>query len=287
MFFEYYYAFLLFLPILFCEYKCKKKSNKILIFTHTKYLIKTTKTKLDNILELIFLSLLIIAIANPFSYKKIGQTHKNSKNIIFVLDNSPSMYWKMGKDKKIDIAKRLIKQFIVKRKYDNIGLVVFAGKIYYLSPLTINHNYLLKTLDFIKENFLEGGTSLYDAIIYASKIFKNSKNKDNILVVLTDGADTQSEYEFNQLLNEIKYINAKIYSIGIGNSIDEDVLIQIGNYKKALDLVYSFREINNKNSYNAKVKTYYKKVYYFKKVLLVSLVLLITMIIREYYASRK
>ncbi len=290
MSFEYPYALFLIAALFLCEFLCKKRGVKSVVFSHTEFLTLYKDSKIDKILYLLIMILLTIAIANPYKKVYIGSTHTKGRNIVIVLDNSPSMYWSFGEGSKIGVAKRIIKEFILKRRFDNIGLVVFAGEVYYLAPITTNHDYIFTTLSKVDKEFLEGGTALYDSIEYAIRVFKDSKSKNNILIVLTDGEDTESSLSLSQLLNSLKFANAKTYTIGIGNSINEDVLKKIGEYynatsPSALQTIYD--KIDRIEKYNVKTKKYYKKIFYFQELLLLGSFLLIILIGKEYYAVFK
>ena len=288
MSFEYPYILLMIPLLIACELLCKRKGVAQTIFSHTEFL--KPERGFERLLYLLLFITLIIALAHPYKKRFIGTTHTKGRNIVIVLDNSPSMYWSFGKSDKITTAKEIIKEFISNRGFDNIGLVLFAGEVYYLSPITTNHSYIYNMLNLINKEFLEGGTALYDSINYAVRVFKESKTKDNILIVLTDGEDTASSLTLNQLQNSLQYANAKIYTIGIGNSINEDVLKSLGEYHNATDpstLQAIYKKIDKIEKYDVSVKKHYKIVYYFYEVLLVSFAILILMIGREYAVFKR
>ncbi len=63
----------------------------------------------------------------------------------------------------------------------------------------------------------EGSTALYDAIVYALYQYQGVKGK-KALVLLTDGKDTSSKYEFDTLLDYVKKAGVSIYAIGLNIS---------------------------------------------------------------------
>jgi Ca-activated chloride channel family protein len=81
----------------------------------------------------------------------------------------------------------------------------------------------------------QGGTMLYDATDYAYNDLLENGDPDHIraVVVLTDGADTDSSMSLNQLLGEIGVHeeeggNAiKVFTIAFGNNAEKHILIDI------------------------------------------------------------
>ena len=48
---------------------------------------------------------------------------------------------------RLDMAKEVLKKFILKRPSDRIGFVAFATQAYIASPLTLDHDFLLQNLE--------------------------------------------------------------------------------------------------------------------------------------------
>jgi Ca-activated chloride channel family protein len=66
----------------------------------------------------------------------------------------------------------------------------------------------------------EGSTALYDSIVYGLFQFQGVKGK-KALVVLTDGKDTTSRYDFDTLLDYVKKAGVSVYGIGLNISRTE------------------------------------------------------------------
>ncbi|MGC3990917.1 MAG: VWA domain-containing protein [Chthoniobacteraceae bacterium] len=93
----------------------------------------------------------------------------------------------------------------------------------------------------INSLFASGGTALYDAINRAfdtqMQTRKSSSDEITAIVVLTDGADTNSQMNLEQLLDHIKSDeetrNIRIFTIGYGADAETDVLEKIANATQA------------------------------------------------------
>ena len=91
----------------------------------------------------------------------------------------------------------------------------------------------------IQSLFASGGTALYDTIATAFREQLADRHADRIaaIIVLTDGADTNSRMKLDQLLNEIRSDNelrtVKVFTIGYGSDADKKVLQSIANATQA------------------------------------------------------
>lgn len=87
----------------------------------------------------------------------------------------------------------------------------FDDSPYTLCKLTGDREALVRSFAGLRA---EGSTALYDAIIYALYQFQGVKGK-KALVLLTDGKDTSSKYDFDVLLDYVKKAGVSIYAIGL------------------------------------------------------------------------
>jgi Ca-activated chloride channel homolog len=87
----------------------------------------------------------------------------------------------------------------------------FDNEPYMLSKLTANKERLVRSLAGLRA---EGSTALYDAIVYALYQFQGVKGK-KALVILTDGKDTASKFDFDTLLDYVKKSGVSVYAIGL------------------------------------------------------------------------
>ncbi len=90
----------------------------------------------------------------------------------------------------------------------------FDDSPYTLCKLTNNRERLGRSFAGLRA---EGSTALYDAIVYALYQFQGVRGK-KALVLLTDGKDTTSKYEFDTLLDYVKKAGVAVYAIGLNIS---------------------------------------------------------------------
>jgi Ca-activated chloride channel homolog len=94
---------------------------------------------------------------------------------------------------------------------DRAFVVSFDNEPYLLSKLTGRKDKLVRSLSGLRA---EGSTALYDAIIYGLYQFTGVKGK-KALVLLTDGKDTASKFDYDTLLEYVRKSGISIYGIGL------------------------------------------------------------------------
>ena len=94
---------------------------------------------------------------------------------------------------------------------DRAFVVSFDNEPYLLSKLTGRRDKLIRSLSGLRA---EGSTALYDAIIYGLYQFTGIKGK-KALVLLTDGKDTASKFDYDTLVEYVKKSGIAIYGIGL------------------------------------------------------------------------
>ena len=160
---------------------------------------------------------------------------------MLVLDTSGSM----NDDQKIQNAREGAKQLVnLLSPEDRLSLVPFNTKVNWAStdvPISSGRDSLLHTIDSL---FAQGGTALYDSIDAAYQhLLQEQKQRcagaTRILsvVVLTDGADTESNLKLNDLMQRIQYDGETraihVFTIAYGKDARKDILKQIADATQA------------------------------------------------------
>ena len=118
-------------------------------------------------------------------------------------------------------TKAVAGEFVRKRVGDRIGLVLFGDQAYLQAPLTFDRETVLQLL---KESVigLEGErTAIGDAIGLALKRLQNSPEKNRVLILMTDGANTAGSVSPLEAADMAASAGLKIYTVGIGSESDE------------------------------------------------------------------
>ncbi len=250
------YKFFLFIGIAtaICVIWCSLtlKSRKVVYFPHIELFGNIKRFSIRYIPFSMLLLVILLTVLSLHLYKKeFFYSERKVYNIVLCIDVSNSM----KENKKLEIAKKIIRDFILKRgKEDKIGLLVFDNLPFRLSPLTSDKGYLLKVIFSIYPAMVDiGGTSMYDALMDSLDMFQIGQ-KNKIVILLSDGGDINSKYTIEDVIAKNRIIKAKIYSIGISSGENFRNLERLSEsshakaffikkeYKKALQGI--FEEIN-------------------------------------------
>jgi VWFA-related protein len=108
-----------------------------------------------------------------------------------------------------------IKQFTTTlRSEDNFFVVAFSEHGSFVTDFVPSSDQVLDHLRFVKPG---GPSSLYDSIYLAADRLKESRNLKKTLLVISDGQDTSSTYNYNKLRNRLRVLDAQLYAIGIAD----------------------------------------------------------------------
>ncbi|MGI8821300.1 MAG: VWA domain-containing protein [Chthoniobacterales bacterium] len=172
---------------------------------------------------LLFLALAIftIALARPRLGKNLTQVEASGIDIMLVLDLSGSMMIKdftVGGDQatRVEATKEVTRKFIEGRPNDRIGIIAFAGRPYVVSPMTLDHDWLLQNLERIRVGLVEDGTAIGSATAAAANRLNDKGSKSRAIVLLTDGENNAGKVPPTTAAEAVKALHIHFYAIGAG-----------------------------------------------------------------------
>ncbi|MES2706968.1 MAG: VWA domain-containing protein [Verrucomicrobiota bacterium] len=176
------------------------------------------------VISLLFFSLAcgVVAFSGPQSLHTEESVEESGVEIFFALDLSLSMSIRdmvIGSQKvdRLSVAKKVTRDFVRGRRTDRIGFVVFSGRPYLASPLTLDQDWLMTTLDRIGFNQTNDmGTAIGSALVTASKRLKSREAKSKIIILITDGANNSGTVTPVAAAEAAKARDIKIYTVAIG-----------------------------------------------------------------------
>ena len=110
---------------------------------------------IPNILMTLILALIIISIARPQKTNEKVEQWTEGIDIMLVVDISESMQIADFKPNRLEAAKDVADDFIDGRFQDRIGMVIFSGDAYSLSPLTTDYDLLKQYIEQISFEMIE------------------------------------------------------------------------------------------------------------------------------------
>lgn len=185
--------------------------------------VRADAGRLRLFLRLLVAALVVVALAGPRTVRQQTETQASGVDIMLLLDVSWSM---MALDMtspgervtRFDIAQAVLKDFVERRHDDRIGLIIFSALPYSVSPLTLEHDWLIQNLERVHIGSVQDlGTGIGDATAAATKRLAAIKNtKSRIIILLTDGDNNIGEINPVPAAEIAAPLGVKIYTIGLG-----------------------------------------------------------------------
>lgn len=172
-------------------------------------------------LALVALACFTVAAARPQLGSTITRVEASGIDIMLAIDVSGSMKaedFSIGNQRanRLDAVRQVTERFITERPNDRIGIVAFAGRPYLVSPLTLDHEWLIRNLERVQIGLVEDGTAIGSAIASAAKRLENKEAKTKLIVLLTDGDNNAGKVMPLTAAEAAKALGIRIYTIGAG-----------------------------------------------------------------------
>jgi len=200
------------------------------------------KNNLFSIIPWLAWILLLTAMAKPIWYGEPIRLQQQSRDMVLSLDLSGSMQEvdMPLNGKRVDrltLVKDLSQNFISKREGDRIGLILFADHAYLQTPLTFDLKTINQMIDETQIGLVGTRTAIGESIAMAIKRFVENKNKQRVLILITDGANTAGSIDPIMAAKQAAKNNITIYTIGIGaDKMVRRTIFGNQNYNPSADL---------------------------------------------------
>ena len=169
------------------------------------------------------LALFIIALSQPRLTKfDTPKATASGVDIVVAFDLSGSMAAedfeiKGERVNRVKMAKSVLEKFIAKRSSDRIGLVAFGTQAFIASPITLDHNFLLKNLERMDLNTINGNqTAIGSGLSTSVNRLRELKSKSKIVILMTDGVNNAGKIAPLTAAEAAQALGVKVYTIGVG-----------------------------------------------------------------------
>lgn len=303
-----WWGMLILLPLPFVIYKFATPAKTEAALT-LPYLPETSdskgpKTKLHKIVASLIWICLVVASARPVWFGEPVEFQPKHRDLMLVVDLSYSMskedmQYNGEYIDRLTSVKRVLSDFIERRKGDRVGLVLFADHAYLQTPLTLDRTSVSQQLNQTVLRLIGTNTAIGDGIGLATKTFVDSNAPQRIMVLLSDGSNTAGELDPIEAADIAKKYNATIYTVGVGagemmvkeffmtrkvntaEDLDEKTLMEIakrtgGQYFRARDskeLATIYDTINQLEPVSNTIKTWRPQQEWFTLPLAIALML--------------
>jgi len=219
---------LLLIPLL-AYLRGKRGAAAAVTFSSTRLLQEIGKASVSRagkflrVLALASLACFIVALARPQLGKSLSEVEASGIDIMLVLDVSNSMLTKdftIGGQEatRLDAVREVTRKFIDGRPNDRIGMIAFGTQPYVVSPMTLDHDWLMQNLDRVRIGLIEGSTAIGSAMASAANRLNDKHSKSRAIVLLTDGDNNAGRISPATAAEAVKALHIKLYAIGIGTN---------------------------------------------------------------------
>ncbi len=185
---------------------------------------RRTKSRIGGIvwlLSLIAAAFMIVGLARPQRTHSRTEVTAKGIDIVLGLDVSGSMQAldftvNNYRVNRIAVVKSVVSRFIEERPNDRIGLIAFAGSPFIVSPLTLDHDWLLQNLERIDVGLGDDGTAIGSAIAAAVNHLRTTTAKSKVVILLTDGVNNSGKISPLAAAEAARALGVKVYTIGVG-----------------------------------------------------------------------
>jgi Ca-activated chloride channel family protein len=165
--------------------------------------------------------LLVLAAARPQLLGEPVPLPVTGRDLMLAVDLSGSMQEQdfLINQKPVDrltATKWVAGEFIERRIGDRVGLILFGERAYLQAPLTFDRRTVRTLLNESAIGLAGQFTAIGDAIGLAVKRLRERDQKNRVLILLTDGANTAGEVDPIQATRIAAEAGLKIYTVGIG-----------------------------------------------------------------------
>lgn len=181
------------------------------------------RNRVQMIAALLVWTMIVIGLAQP---QRLGDPiviEKSARDVVLALDISGSMDQRDFIGEKGQRVQRLVavrdvlKTFITERDGDRMALIVFGTRAFVQAPFTEDLQSLEGFLDQTQVGMAGPNTAIGDAIGLAIRMFDSSEVEERLIVLLSDGADTNSRVSPLNAAEIAADKGVVIQTIGVGD----------------------------------------------------------------------
>ena len=160
---------------------------------------------------------LVAAAARPRWGVYFQEVRSRGVDLFVLLDVSRSMLAEDVAPNRLIRAKSDILDLLTKLEGDRVGLIAFAGAAVVKAPLTTDQGFFRMVLDDIDtDSAPRGGSLIGDAVRKALESMEQQHDRDQVIVIITDGEDHDSFPE--EASQQAAERGVKICTVGLGDT---------------------------------------------------------------------
>lgn len=159
----------------------------------------------------------LIALAGPRFGVEYEQVVPRGSDLYVLIDVSRSMLADDVPPSRLGRAKADVSALVNRLEGERIGLIAFAGQAVVKCPLTVDYDSFRRTLEELDaDSAPRGGTAIGDAIRKGLEVFHAKADRDQAMLLITDGDDQQSYPLEAAAVAAERHVT--IFTVGLGDS---------------------------------------------------------------------
>lgn len=178
--------------------------------------------------------LLVCALARPQWLEAPVTRDQPTRDLLLLVDLSGSMHQEdfMSKEgakvDRLQAVKEVLGDFLLRRRGDRVGLVVFGNAPFLQAPFSTDLTLVKQLLDETAIAMAGPRTALGDAIGLGVTLFEQSEAPARTIIALTDGNDTDSQVPPIEAARVARERGIRIHTVAIGDptTVGEEKLDQ-------------------------------------------------------------
>src|SRR5579863_5134304 len=173
----------------------------------------------------------LVALAGPRWGTQYEEVIPRGSDLYILIDVSRSMLAQDVPPSRLGRAKADVAALINRLEGERVGLIAFAGQAVVKCPLTVDYDAFRRSLDELDTaSAPRGGTAIGDAIRKALEVFHAKAERDQAILLITDGDDQQSYPLDAAAVAAERHVT--IFTVGLGDA-DQGARVPLGAESKA------------------------------------------------------
>jgi len=166
-------------------------------------------------LRLASFALLVLALARPQIEKSETREDSRGINLMLDLDFSGTMrtrdFFLDGRRlSRSDGLKKISAEFIQARPADRVGVVTFDRDAALISPLTLDHDWLLERLRLETNG---SGTDIGSSLLVSAEHLQQHSNETRVIVLMTDAENISGGPAPETVAEALRPLNIRLYAV--------------------------------------------------------------------------
>ena len=159
----------------------------------------------------------LVALAGPRFGTQTEEVVPRGSDLYVLIDVSRSMLAEDVPPSRLLRAKADVAALVNRLEGERVGLIAFAGQAVVKCPLTVDYDTFRRSLNELDpDSAPRGGTAIGDAIRKALEVFQARADRDQAILLITDGDDQQSYPLEAAAVAAERHVT--IFTVGLGDA---------------------------------------------------------------------